>query len=187
MQNYPNEKQAVENLQRYLRRLSFHDSDIPQIAIDGIFGKETEDALRAFQAKYGIEPTGRADLYTWNLLYDIFSREELATSPPNMIDPFPRFPNDYSIGKGEPIGEGVALLTYIIQIMLLELSSLYDEILEGGIENPPYPNGIFDDKTENAVKSFQKINGLEMSGRVDKPTWNTLVAVYNKHNFSGNQ
>ncbi len=187
MQNYPNEKQAVENLQRYLRRLSFHDADIPQISIDGIFGEETKNALIAFQTKYGIEPTGRADLYTWNMLYEIFLKNELETSPPSMIDPFPRFPNDYSIGKGEPIGAEGALLTYVIQIMLIELSSLYDEILSAGVESPPYPSGVFDEQTENAVKSFQRINGLEESGRVDKPTWNTLAAVYNKHNFSGNQ
>jgi peptidoglycan hydrolase-like protein with peptidoglycan-binding domain len=121
------------------------------------------------------------------MLYDIYSREELATAPPNMIDPFPRFPNDYSIGKGEPIGSEGSLLTSIIQIMLIELSSLYDEILNEGIKSPPYPSGIFDDKTENAVKSFQRTNGLSPSGRVDKQTWNTLSLVYNKHNFSGNQ
>ena len=187
MQQYPNEKQAIKNLQRYLRRLSFHDPDIPEIAIDGIFGDETKNALIAFQSKYGIEPTGRADLYTWNMLYDIFLKGELNASPPNMIDPFPRFPNDYSIGKGEPIGADGALLIYVIQIMLIELSSLYDEILELGIDYPAYPTGKFDEQTENAVKAFQKINGIDADGRVNKTTWNALSASYNKHNFSGNQ
>lgn len=187
MQNYPNEKQAVENLQSYLRRLSFHDTDIPQVAIDGIFGKETENALIGFQTKYGIEPTGRADLYTWNLLYSVSSKWDDSTSPPNMIAPFPRFPNNYSIGKGEPLGEGSSLITYIIQIMLIELSTLYDEILDSQIKAPPYPSGVFDENTENAVKSFQRTNGIFPSGRVDKQTWNILSTVYNKHVFSGNQ
>ena len=187
MQQYPNEKQAIENLQRYLRRLSLEDPDIPEIAIDGIFGSETKDALIAFQSKYGIEPTGRADLYTWGMLYDIFKEGELRTSPPSMIAPFPRFPNDYSIGKGEPIGSDGALLVYVIQIILIELSSLYDEILELGIDYPAYPTGNFDDQTENAIKAFQKINGIEADGRVNKITWNALSASYNKHIFSGNQ
>ncbi|MBQ6594580.1 MAG: peptidoglycan-binding protein [Clostridia bacterium] len=36
------------------------------------------------------------------------------------------------------------------------------------------PDGDFGKKTEEAVRSFQKDNGLEATGEVDEATWNTL-------------
>ena len=47
-----NQATAVENLQRYLRRLSFDDPRIPRVPVDGIFDTVTEDATRAFQDIY---------------------------------------------------------------------------------------------------------------------------------------
>ena len=43
------------------------------------------------------------------------------------------------------------------------------------------PDGIFDSKTQEAVKEFQKIYGLPQTGIVDLITWNTLVNEYNKY------
>ena len=45
-------------------------------------------------------------------------------------------------------------------------------------------NGLFDTKTENAVREFQRINGLDITGEVDKLTWNRLAASYQKYAFS---
>ena len=47
----------VHNLQRMLRTALSDDG----LVIDGIFGKETEDALRRFQKSQDMEPTGVAD------------------------------------------------------------------------------------------------------------------------------
>ena len=36
------------------------------------------------------------------------------------------------------------------------------------------PDGIFDTKTQKAVKTFQKDNKLKPTGMVDRATWNAL-------------
>ena len=44
--------------------------------------------------------------------------------------------------------------------------------------NPMIPNGVYDSKTIQAVKSFQKIYGLTETGEVNETTWKKIVAVY---------
>ena len=48
------------------------------------------------------------------------------------------------------------------------------EHLRGAGKNAPL-SGSFDSSTTNAVKSFQKSNGLTVNGRVDKSTWIALL------------
>ena len=36
----------------------------------------------------------------------------------------------------------------------------------------------FDDETENAVKHFQDVHGMEPTGTVDADTWNTMANEY---------
>ena len=48
------------------------------------------------------------------------------------------------------------------------------EHLRGAGKNAPL-SGSFDSSTRNAVKSFQKSNGLTVNGRVDKATWIALL------------
>ena len=45
----PNEREAIFNLQRYLRQLSYHDTAIPSPPLDGVMDTVTTDALKAFQ------------------------------------------------------------------------------------------------------------------------------------------
>ena len=58
MPQYPNEAQAIENLQRYLRQLSYSDASITPPPIDGIWERDTAQALRDFQRTRGIPETG---------------------------------------------------------------------------------------------------------------------------------
>ncbi|MDE5738162.1 MAG: peptidoglycan-binding protein [Oscillospiraceae bacterium] len=44
--------------------------------------------------------------------------------------------------------------------------------------NPMIPNGVYDSKTIQAVKSFQKIYGLTETGEVNETTWKKIVTVY---------
>jgi len=61
MNDHPNQAPAVENLQRYLRQLSYDQPEIPAPPIDGIFESQTEEALRQFQRSRGLPVTGSAD------------------------------------------------------------------------------------------------------------------------------
>ena len=48
MPQHPNQSIAIENLQRYLRQLSYDHPEIPAPPIDGVFESQTKDALNAF-------------------------------------------------------------------------------------------------------------------------------------------
>ena len=41
--------QAIRNLQRYLRQLSFENQNLPELPIDGVFDTETQRAVEIFQ------------------------------------------------------------------------------------------------------------------------------------------
>ena len=67
-------EEAVREVQRYLRAVSYRHKEVPHIGIDGIFGEETREALRAFQRRFSLPPTGVADSESFRLLYREFIR-----------------------------------------------------------------------------------------------------------------
>lgn len=64
----------VFRLQEYLRKVATVNTNIPQIALDGIFGSETKRAVMSFQKEYGLDITGIVDDQTWDKLYDEYLR-----------------------------------------------------------------------------------------------------------------
>lgn len=167
MAEIQNKGEAVKNLQRYLRRLSFEQGGPSRVAVDGIFDEVTERSLAEFQRSIGLEESGVADKKTWDALFLEFSR---VTSPENEspLSLFPERPRDYSVGRGDRL-----LLVSVIQLLLMELSVIYD------LPKDVSESGVYDDATEAAVREFQRINLLEETGRVDRETWARLVAQYN--------
>ena len=82
MTNPPYERQAIRNLQRYLRQLAFFDDALLPLPQNGLWDPHTRDALIAFQRKNGLPPTGVADEQTWNLLYSQYLASIEEKSPP---------------------------------------------------------------------------------------------------------
>ena len=162
--------QAVRNLQRYLRRLSFEDNDILPVPIDGIFGSRTEEAVSEFQRMRGLAVTGRVDRITWDLLFAEYDRLRREQDRRILPDLFPRVPPDYQTTVGE---EG-AFIT-LLQWMLTELSIAYDTLPTLTV------TGVMDDDTARSVVEFQRIHGLSQTGRVDRHTWNRLSEEYNQY------
>lgn len=168
LNDHPNYTTAVENLQRYLRFLSYSNPSIPIPPIDGIFESRTEDALREFQRLRGLPPTGRADRTTWELLYADYRAALALHSPPRQLSVFPIDPEGYVI---LPNAQGFAVTA--IQYMLLELQHHYREL-----ENVAL-TGVYDQQTQDAVRFFQKRNGLPTDANVGLLTWNSLTDQYN--------
>lgn len=161
------QKQAVTNLQRYLRRLSYEYLEGQRVPIDGIFDSATKNALSEFQRVNGLPVTGVADKLTWDSLFAEYQRVTEDERSSEGLYPFPDLPLNYAVSLGDTL-----TLVRIIQILLSELSVTYD-IFEDITES-----GTFDAKTEEAVRRFQEINGLPRTGNVDKATWNRIVREY---------
>ena len=164
------ESQAIRNLQRYLRQLSYEDEGIPPVPIDGIFESATEEALRAFQIKNGLEATGIADRQTWDSLYESYLESLARFSPPKPFSPFLRLPEGDTLSLGD-----VSFAVAAVQFLLNESSQIVDSIDEIAID------GVYGPRTAEAVGYFQLAHGIAKTGEVDKATWDTLVDTYERY------
>lgn len=63
----------VRHLQYMLSVLSAYIKNIPSVAVDGIFGPATRDAVVAAQRWFGLPETGQVDDRTWDEIYDQFA------------------------------------------------------------------------------------------------------------------
>ncbi len=74
----------VRNLQNMLRNISLYYDNIPVIAVDGIFGPSTTNAVREFQRVYKLPITGEVDIITFEEIVRITNiiNEELKKEMP---------------------------------------------------------------------------------------------------------
>ncbi|MDE7170997.1 MAG: peptidoglycan-binding protein [Oscillospiraceae bacterium] len=61
---------AVSALQYFISIIGQFNSDVPVLAIDGIFGPKTTAAVNAIQGRLGLPVTGVVDQTTWQRIYD---------------------------------------------------------------------------------------------------------------------
>lgn len=158
----------VDLLQYFLNLITTNFRTVPHVEYTGVFDPQTRMAVIEFQKTMGLNPTGIVDQKTWHLLFKQVLGI-LRTLPPSAVYlPKLRFPgSEYKLGQGI---EHPAII--IIQELLSYISSSVPAI--------PYveSTGIFDETTEQAVRTFQMIYGLEPTGQVEETTWNKLVEVY---------
>ena len=164
------QQDPIYEVQQYLRTLSQSGYQIPLIIPDGIYGTETGNAVRIFQSLVGLPVTGRVDYATWQALRAAYEQviNENARA-------FPIYPFDETLSDGKVILGNAMPLIYIIQIILKTIGVAYDNL-----ENQEI-TGIYDQLTSDNVRDFQRINGLDVTGEVNKETWNRLAEAYNKY------
>lgn len=158
---------AIRNLQTYLREISFYDSSIPRVPIDGLYDSATRDAVQEFQRTRGLSVTGNVDKDTWDAIFGEYltlKRENTRERPQSF------FP-DHADGYAARIGEKSSFVA-IVQLMLRELSADFDEIGELAID------GIYGKATADAVSAFQRASLLEVTGEVDLETYNRLSRAF---------
>lgn len=163
------EKDAIKNVQRYLRQLSFHDDTITPVPIDGVWADQTRRALMQFQRAQGLPVTGTVDNNTWAILKQKYDESVALNSPPLKLDLFPRniYGGEYEISLGES-----GFLVDTVQYLLGELGRLYSF--------PEYaPSGVYDEATAALVRDFQTKNKISATGRVGRETWDAMAAHHN--------
>lgn len=158
-------KDAVYELQEYLRNISRYDKDIPFTVSDGIFGKETTEAVIAFQEKYSLEPTGKVNFETWEKLTEINDEAIFFFSSPLMTAE--ENADDFPLKKGKE-----SSLNTTLNLMLSHLAALYSNFETTEV----LP--IFTEETEEQIRNFQLAAGIEATGEADKRTWNELAWLF---------
>lgn len=161
-------RQAIMQIQQFLRTLQIASGETVTVPIDGIYNDVTADAVRRFQEANGLPVTGSVDKATYDLLYEKALEAEFEQSEPL---PIYIFPKGQSVSKGE-----TSDFVMLLQIILNALTIAYDDF------EPFEINGVFGDTVEDAIRKFQMRNNLPATGIVNKATWNALVTNFNKHN-----
>ena len=164
----PNESfigQPIRSLQTMLRTIAEWDPNYIALIPDGIYGPETMKAVSHFQRKHGLPITGVTDQSTWEAIVAVFE--------PARIQQEEAYPLHIILNPGQVIRKGERNPhLYLVQAMLMYLSELYESIGQPGM------TGLLDDATADSLSSFQALNGLPMSGNLDKRTWKHLAAQY---------
>ena len=136
---------AVRDLQQQLKNLGYYGG-----AVDGQFGDATAEAVQLFQAQHGLDADGLAGEATLQLLSSGGAQAYQPTGTPS--------PTPSVIRKGERSDRVTA-----VQTRLQELG-----YYSGAID------GQFGNGTEEAVRLFQRQNGLDVDGVIGSQT---LAAV----------
>jgi peptidoglycan hydrolase-like protein with peptidoglycan-binding domain len=149
----------VAFIQRRLNRISVNYPAIPKISpVDGIFGIETENAVREFQRIFGLSADGIVGKATWYRIQYIYNAvkklNEVQSEGLKYEDVSKQFPGILSLGD---TGEEVGVLQYFLQTI---------SIFNRDVSDPGF-SGFYDEPTRNSVISFQTLYGLPANGIVD--------------------
>ncbi len=160
----------VRILQVELNRIARNYPAIPKIENEnGIFGVDTENAVRKFQEIFNLNQTGEVDKATWYKIKQYYngvkSLADLVSEGVTIAEATVPFSNEVSVGMS---GIPVTTVQYYLSIIAY---------FNGALEPVPR-SGTFGPETVEAVERFQAFYGLPVTGVVDINTWNTITRVY---------
>ena len=157
--------QPVRSLQTMLRVIATHHEDLPSVIPDGIYGKQTANAVSAFQQKFGIPVTGITDQATWDMIVSVYE--------PALMEVSPAQPLQIILEPNQVIRSGEDHYSiYLTQALLIAMARSYASIPE-----PPL-SGTLDYGTAESLSAFQRLNNLPVTGELDKRTWKHLVLQF---------
>ena len=143
----------VRQMQQRLKELGYLKG-----SADGDFGAATEAAVKAFQAQNGLSVDGKAGTATLNKLYSSSAVRAASLSTTNTPKPTATPFTSFKVGD---TGSEVRRM----QQRLRELGYLHGSA-----------DGDFGSATEEAVRLFQKQNGLKVDGKAGNATLNLLYS-----------
>lgn len=158
----------VVTLQYFLAIIAFFNSAVPQPDIDGVYGEGTRRSVAAFQRFAGLPQTGSVDRLTWDNLYGAYKGTVDYLEGQQLVEQVSTQPFPGVVLRRGDVGPSVLTFkTYLnfISRYFFDIMSLAE-------------NGVFDIRTQNAVRQFQRIFSLEPTGQVNELTWNTIADVY---------
>lgn len=157
-------------VQTELNRIGQNYPAIPKIQpIDGVFGQQTEEAVRRFQEIFGLTADGVVGKATWYRLVSLYvgvnRLSELVSEGQRMFG-IP-FQAPQAVSGGSPRNQ-VLMVQYFLSIL-----AQFDPLI-------PFVtlDGIYGPATRQAVRSFQTAQGIPVTGTVDTATWNALYSAF---------
>ncbi len=154
----------VRNLQYFVAVVGEFYDTVPQIEITGVYDRQTEAAVRAFQQTVGLPIDGIVGIDTWQQFYRVY-RGIIATT--NSLEGGVAIYPGFVLRQGS---QGDAVMT--LQEYLAYISETYTEI-------PTVPvTGVYGSQTAAAVEAFQRTFGLEQTGIVGPAAWNSIASLY---------
>lgn len=160
----------VRTIQIILNRIGRNYPAIPRIPEDGIFGTQTEAAVRKFQSIFNLTSDGIVGQSTW---YKLISLYVAVTNLSELVSEGQTYTQAQPLAAGVVLQEGstgtaVSALQYMISILGQFSSSI------------PVLNidGIFGPLTRQAVIDVQNSFGLPATGVVNGATWQRLYDEY---------
>ncbi|WP_346937166.1 peptidoglycan-binding protein [Clostridium sp.] len=162
--------QDVETIQRQINRISNNYPAISKIEpVDGVFGSETESAVKSFQRIFNLHADGIVGKSTWYKMSGIYvgvKRLAELESEGEKLEGTGEYP-EYLLKQGST-GDAVCEIQYYLNF----ISQYYKEV-------PPINvDGIFGVSTLDSVIQFQKKFGLDVDGIVGIQTWDKIYSVY---------
>ena len=157
--------QPVSSLQYMLGELSYAYEQLPFVAVDGVFGEETLEAVMVFQREFSPPVTGRVDQRTWDDIVYYFRLWERERAQPRSLRAFPPRPFQVEPGQQDDV-------MALVQTMFRSLSGVLEGIdSESG-------HGYHGKQSVDNVRWLQGISGMEQTGIMDRFAWNMLVRLY---------
>lgn len=157
----------VTRMQQALSQLGFYVHQV-----DGKFGTNTENAVRAFQSKNKLKVDGVAGNQTLTLLYQ--QTGALSTPAPGAVTAPPltvvssdasgAFRGDYSIISADSPAERIKMLQQLLS------AAGYGSLTADGKLGP---------RTKAAIRAFQRTQGLKEDGVAGQQTLRRLESFYN--------
>ena len=160
----------VRRMQLYLNRISVNYPAIPKIVnVVGRFDENTENAVRAFQRIFNLQPDGIIGKGTWYRIVYIFDAVTRLAELDSEGIGYENLPLQFqgALSQGDSGGQVVTL-----QYFLALLSQFVDFLPDITID------GIYGSGTASAVSAFQRYKGLPVTGETDEQTWFSLYTAY---------
>lgn len=157
---------SVRTVQYYLSIIAYFNQNLAPVPLTGLFDSATVDAVERFQQYYGLPVTGIVDTATWNTISRIYT-ETVAALPAGYQGENAKLYPGYFLSEGMR-GENVRDLQTYLSFIGQNIAAV-----------PEIPvTGYFGTQTENAVREFQRLYGIPVSGAVGPVTWYQIAREY---------
>ncbi len=156
----------VQEIQFYLQRIAEFNPLVQRPDLDGIYGRQTQNAVISFQRAYGLEESGIIAEGDWNRLVEVYNGTlSNVDEPQNGVLPLP-YPG-YVIAPNSS-GEYVRYIQQVLNI----INNVFLTIPE--LEE----DGIFGTATQQSINAFAELFGYPQNGTVDETLWEAINRIY---------